>query len=70
MRSSTAAAAVLFTVLGVAAGWNFRRAQAAHGDVKLYKGRLPGFRKIRLRSGLAAVVLFTLIVLALHDLIH
>ncbi len=59
---------IIFTAIGVAAGWHFRRAQAANNDLKVHKGRIPGFRKVRARSGLLSVALLALALLALRAL--
>jgi hypothetical protein len=62
---------VLFLIAGGYLGWHSNRAYEAHGNIKVTKrGRLPGFRKARLRSGSIALVTVIIIVLALSALIR
>ncbi len=68
MNSTTAAfgIAVLVLVIGCFLGWHANRTYAAHGDVKTTRGRIAGYRKTRLRSGLIAIafVIIALLVIA------
>jgi divalent metal cation (Fe/Co/Zn/Cd) transporter len=53
------AAVVLFValvvlVVGCFLGWHANRAYFANGDVKTMHGRISGYRRTRLRSGLIA----------------
>lgn len=69
MGMSTAAFMIIIMVVGLFAGWHARRAQSANADLKVYKSRIPGFRRVRLRSGLIAAALVVLMLLALRDLV-
>jgi hypothetical protein len=67
--SSTTAAfgiAVLVLVIGCFLGWHANRTYAAHSDVKTTRGRIAGYRKTRLRSGLIALgfIIVALLVIA------
>jgi MFS superfamily sulfate permease-like transporter len=61
---------VVFLAVGCMLGWHAQRAKAAHGDVRSTKGRLPGFRKERIRSGLYSLVLIAIVVLILAALVR
>jgi hypothetical protein len=61
---------VAFMAIGTMVGWHAQRARSAHGDVKTTKGRLPGFRKTRMRSGLYIFVLVAISLLVLSALIR
>jgi len=67
-----AAAVIAFIVLVVGAlmGWHANRAHAAHGDLRATRGRLPGYRRTRLRSGLFAIAMLVLAVIVVRDLIR
>jgi hypothetical protein len=59
-----------FLAVGCMLGWHAQRARSAHGDVKVTKGRLPGFRKTRMRSGLYVLTLVVIAVLIMSVLIR
>jgi hypothetical protein len=61
---------VAFLAVGCMLGWHAQRAKAAHGDVRSTKGRLPGFRKERIRSGLYVFILIAIAVLIMAALIR
>ena len=61
---------VAFLAVGCMLGWHAQRAKAAHGDVRSTKGRLPGFRKERIRSGLYSLLLIAVVVLILAALVR
>ena len=61
---------IIFLALGCVLGWHANRARSAHGDVKATKGRLPGFRRTRQRSGLIALALAALVLLVIFALLH
>jgi hypothetical protein len=44
--------ALVVLVVGCVLGWHANRAYFANGDVKSTHGRISGYRKTRLRSGL------------------
>jgi hypothetical protein len=58
--------AVLVLIIGCILGWYANQTYGAHGDVKTTRGRIAGYRKTRLRSGLIALafVVIALLVLA------
>jgi divalent metal cation (Fe/Co/Zn/Cd) transporter len=47
--------ALIVLVVGCFLGWHANRAYFANGDVKSTHGRISGYRKTRMRSGLIAV---------------
>jgi divalent metal cation (Fe/Co/Zn/Cd) transporter len=47
--------ALIVLVVGCFLGWHANRAYFANGDVKSMHGRIAGYRKTRMRSGLIAV---------------
>jgi hypothetical protein len=55
--SSAAGLALIVGVIGVFVGRNFRTARGANADLKVHKGRIPGFRRTRNRNGLWSIVL-------------
>ena len=59
-----------FLAVGCMLGWHAQRARSAHGDVKVTKNRLPGFRKTRMRSGLYVLMLLVISVLVMSALAH
>ncbi len=60
--------AVMVLAVGCLLGWHANRARSAHGDIKSVKGRIPGYRKTRLRSGLITIVLVIVCIAIIHDL--
>jgi hypothetical protein len=61
---------IAFLAVGCMLGWHAQRTRSAHADVRSTKGRLPGFRKTRIRSGLYVVVLVAVAVLIMSALIR
>ena len=61
---------IAFLAVGCMLGWHAQRARSAHGDVRTTKGRLPGFRKTRMRSGLYIVVLLGITLLVMSALVR
>jgi len=68
--SSAALLALIAGVVGIFVGWNFRTARGANADLKVHKGRIPGFRRTRNRTGLWSIVLVVITLLALSALIR
>lgn len=62
MSAAVFTVAVLVLVIGCTLGWHANRTYTAHGDVKTTRGRIAGYRKTRLRSGIIAVI-FVIVVL-------
>jgi len=56
-------AALIVIVVGCVLGWHVNRAFFANGDVKTAHGRISGYRRTRLRSGLIVVGLLVVVVL-------
>jgi hypothetical protein len=63
--STAAGLAVIVGAAGILIGWNARSARGAHGDLKVYKTRIPAFRRVRNRAGLRSLVLVVITLLAL-----
>jgi hypothetical protein len=68
--SSAAGLALIVGVIGIFIGWNFRTARGANADLKVHKGRIPGFRRVRNRNGLWSILLVVLTLLFLTALVH
>jgi hypothetical protein len=68
--SSAAGLALITGVVGMFVGWNFRTARGANADLKVHKGRIPGFRRARNRTGLWSIVLVVLTLLFLTALVR
>jgi hypothetical protein len=62
--------AVIVLAVGCFLGWHANRAHAAHGDIKSVKGRIPGYRKTRLRSGAITIGLVIAALAIIHDLFN
>jgi hypothetical protein len=60
---------IAFLAAGLALGWFGQKTYAAHGDVKVAKTRMRGGRKTRWRSGVWAVVVAVLLVIAVKDIL-
>jgi len=69
-RGSAAGLALIVGIVGIAVGWNFRTARGANADLKVHKGRIPGFRRTRNRYGLWSVLLVVLTLVFLTALVH
>jgi hypothetical protein len=63
-------AALIAGVIGILVGWNARTAYGANADLKVHKNRIPGFRRVRTRTGVRALVLALLTLLALAALVR
>lgn len=70
MSPEAIGAVVVFLVVGGAVGWYSQKTYAAHADVKVAKTRLSGGRRTRWRSGVWAIVLGVITLLALVDILH
>ena len=68
--SSAAGLALIVGVVGIFVGWNFRTARGANADLKVHKGRIPGFRRARNRTGLVSIALIVLTLLALSAFVR
>lgn len=70
MESAAFGLGLIFLIVGCILGWHANQAQAAHGDVKTTKGRLPGFRRTRMRSGLITLIVGVVVLLIIFDLLR
>lgn len=70
MGAAGAGAAILVLAVGITAGWFASQAHAAHDGLKSTRKRLPGYRRTRVRSGLIALVLLAIALIALKDLVR
>jgi hypothetical protein len=61
---------IVFLAVGCMLGWHAQRAKSAHGDVRVTKNRLPGFRRTRMRSGLYVLTLVIIALLVISALIR
>jgi divalent metal cation (Fe/Co/Zn/Cd) transporter len=62
--------ALVVLVVGCLLGWHANRAYFANGDVKTTHGRISGYRKTRLRSGLIALGILLVALLVASALIR
>jgi hypothetical protein len=62
--------AVVVIVVGSILGWHANRTYAAHGDVKTTRGRIAGYRKTRLRSGIIALLFIVFALLVFADIVR
>jgi anti-sigma-K factor RskA len=60
---------IFFLAAGLTLGWHGQKSVAAHSDVKVGHTRVKGGRKTRWRSGLVAVAVAAVMVIAVYDLI-
>jgi heme/copper-type cytochrome/quinol oxidase subunit 2 len=68
MTATTLGVLIIVLVIGTLFGWHANRARAAHGDVKVTKRRIGGYRRTRLRSGLVALALAVILVVMMDQL--
>ena len=62
--------AIIVLAVGGFLGWHANRAYFANGDVKTTHGRISGYRRTRLRSGLIAVGILVVVLLIATTLIR
>ena len=62
--------ALIVLVVGCVLGWHANRAYFANGDVKTAHGRISGYRRTRLRSGLIVVGFLVVVLLIAVALMH
>ena len=70
MGTTAAATLIIGGLVGMFVGWNWRTARGANADLKVHKGRIPGFRRTRNRTGLMSIALIVLALLALSAFIR
>ena len=61
--------ALVVLVVGCVLGWHANRAYFANGDVKTTHGRISGYRRTRLRSGLIVVGLLVVVVVLIASVL-
>jgi len=69
VRETVTLLAIVVLVVGALMGWHANRAHSAHGDLRTTRGRLPGFRRTRFRSGVFSLALFAIAVFVIRDLV-
>jgi hypothetical protein len=69
MGSAAAVLALVVLVIGGLMGWHAKRAHGAHGDLRAARGRMPGFRQTRIRSGAISIALLIIALFVIKDLI-
>jgi hypothetical protein len=60
---------IFFLAAGLTLGWHGQKSVAAHSDVKVGHSRVKGGRRTRWRSGVVAVLVAVLMLIAVYDLI-
>jgi hypothetical protein len=70
MSPSAFGLVVIFLAAGCVLGWHANRARSSHGDVRATRGRLPGFRRTRLRSGLWVLAVGVIVLLVISDMLR
>jgi hypothetical protein len=68
--SAAVGVALLVLVVGCILGWHAHRAHAAHDDIRTTHGRIAGYRKTRLRSGLITLGLVLVALLIVSAAVH
>jgi hypothetical protein len=61
---------IIFLAAGCMLGWHANRARSAHGDLRATRGRLPGFRRTRLRSGFFVLAVALIVLLVVSDMLR
>lgn len=70
MNAAAIGIALIVLVVGCILGWHANRTYTAHGDIKTTHGRISGYRRTRLRSGLWAIVTVVVALFLLAAAIH
>jgi hypothetical protein len=60
---------IFFLAAGLTLGWHGQKSVAAHADVKVGHSRVKGGRRTRWRSGVVAVAILAVMLIAAYDLI-
>jgi multisubunit Na+/H+ antiporter MnhB subunit len=56
--------AAVVLVVACVTGWYANRTYMAHSDVKTTRGRIAGYRRVRFRSGMIALIVIIIVLLA------
>jgi len=60
---------IIFLAAGLTLGWHGQKSVAAHNDVKVGHARVKGGRRTRWRSGVVALLVGALLLIAVWDII-
>jgi hypothetical protein len=60
---------IFFLAAGLALGWHGQKSVAAHSDVKVGHARVKGGRRTRWRSGIVALAILIVLLIAVYDLV-
>jgi hypothetical protein len=60
---------IFFLAAGLALGWHGQKSVAAHSDVKVGHARVKGGRRTRWRSGIVAVAILIVLLIAVYDIV-
>jgi hypothetical protein len=60
---------IFFLAAGLALGWHGQKSVAAHSDVKVGHARVKGGRRTRWRSGVVALAIFVVLLIAVYDIV-
>ena len=58
---------VVFLAAGLAVGWHGQKSVAAHADIKVGHNRVKGGRRTRWRSGVIALLIAVVLLIAIYD---
>jgi len=58
---------IIFLAAGLTVGWHGQKSVAAHADVKVGHARVKGGRRTRWRSGVIAILLAVVLLIAVYD---
>jgi len=58
---------IIFLAAGLTLGWHSQKSVAAHSDVKVGHARVKGGRRTRWRSGVIALAIAALLLIAIWD---
>jgi hypothetical protein len=70
MNPAATGIVILVLVVGSVLGWHSQKSYAAHGDVKVAKGRLAGGRRTRWRSAVWVLALVVVVLLIFVDVLR
>jgi hypothetical protein len=60
---------IFFLAAGLTFGWHGQKSVAAHADVKVGHQRVKGGRRTRWRSGVVALAVGAVLLIAVYDLV-
>jgi hypothetical protein len=60
---------IIFLAMGLTLGWHGQKAVQGHADVKVGHARVKGGRRVRWRSGVVALAVGALLLIAVWDLL-